>query len=170
MADVSKNLKVYTTYGPKSAKGTKPAIVAKMIEKAKRPLFVVGSDVLEEKLLARAQAIAKKGIPVAATGHSIKGFIDEEEVDAKYINIHFLGTFLCDPKWGGLDDNGCYDLIILLGHKKYYINQVLSGLKNFSDLKTINIGRHYTQNATMSFGNTTPEVHLEALDELIDNL
>ena len=101
MADVSKNLKVYTTYGPKSAKGTKPAIVAKMIEKAKRPLFVVGSDVLEEKLLARAQAIAKKGIPVAATGHSIKGFIDEEGVDAKYINIHSLGTFLCDPKWGG---------------------------------------------------------------------
>ncbi len=131
MVDVTKNLKVYTTYGPKTAKGTKPAIVAKMIEKAKRPLFVVGSEVLEEELLARAKAIAKKGIPVAATGHSIKGFIDEEGVDAKYINIHFLGTFLCDPKWGGLDDNGCYDLIILLGHKKYYINQVLSGLKNF---------------------------------------
>ncbi|RSD33405.1 MAG: acetyl-CoA decarbonylase/synthase complex subunit epsilon, partial [Methanohalophilus sp.] len=32
------------------------------------------------------------------------------------------------------------------------------------------IGKHYTQNATLSFGNVTPEVHLEALDELIDNL
>jgi acetyl-CoA decarbonylase/synthase complex subunit epsilon len=170
VVDVTKNLKVYTTYGPKSAKGTKPAIVAKIIAKAKNPLFVVGSEVLEEKLLTRANAIARKGIPVAATGHSIKGFIDKEGVDAKYINIHSLGTFLCDPKWEGLDGNGCYDLIILLGHKKYYINQVLSGLKNFSNLKTINIGRHYTQNATMSFGNIKPEVHMEALDELIDNL
>lgn len=170
MADVTKNLKVYTTYGPKNAKPAQPAVVAKMIAKAKRPLLVVGAEILKDEKLAKAIEIAKKGIPVAATGHTMKGLKGEDGVDAKYINIHFLGAYLCDPNWQGLDGKGPYDLILFLGHKKYYINQVLSGLKNFSGLKTIAIERHFIQNASMSFGNIKPEVHLEALDELIENL
>jgi acetyl-CoA decarbonylase/synthase complex subunit epsilon len=141
-----------------------------MISKAKRPLLVVGSEILNDEKLAKAIEIAKKGIPVAATGHTAKGFKDTEGIDAKYINIHFLGAYLCDPAWQGLDGKGPYDLILVLGHKKYYINQVLSGLKNFSDLRTIAIERYFIQNASMSFGNITPEVHLEALDELIEDL
>ncbi len=170
MADVTKNLKVYTTYGTKSARPIQPSVVAKMISKAKRPLLVVGSEILKDEKLAKAIDIAKKGIPVAATGHTIKDLKDEEGVDAKYINIHFLGTYLCDPNWQGLDGKGSYDLILFLGHKKYYVNQVLSGLKNFSSLRTIAIERHFIQNATMSFGNIKPEIHLEALDELIADL
>ena len=170
MADVTKNLKVYTTYGPKSAKPAQPSVVAKMVAKAKRPLLVVGAEILKDEMLAKAIEIAKTGIPVAATGHTMTGLKDAEGVDAKYINIHFLGTYLCDPNWQGLDGEGPYDLILFLGHKKYYVNQVLSGLKNFSNLKTIAIERHFIQNATMSFGNIKPEVHLEALDELIADL
>jgi len=170
MADVTKNLKVYTTYVPKSANAAKPSVVAKMISKAKRPLLVVGAEILKDEKKDKAIAIAKKGIPVAATGHSMQAFRDETDIDAKYVNVHFLGAYLCDPQWKGLDGEGEYDLILFLGHKKYYLNQVLSGLKNFSKHKTIAIERHFIQNATMSFGNITPEVHLEALDELIDNL
>ena len=51
---------------------------------------------------------------------------------------------------------------------KYYINQVLSGTKNFSDVKSISIDRNYIQNATMSFGNLSKADHIAALDELID--
>ncbi len=170
MVDVTKNLQMHCTYGCKSSKAVQPNVAAKMISKAKRPLFVVGSEVLEDHLLDRAITIAKTaGLPVAATGHSMKGFIGKD-VDAKYINIHFLGAYLCDPDWKGLDGEGPYDVIILLAHTKYYVNQVLSGLKNFTSLKTIAIDRHYLQNATMSFGNITKEVHAEALDELIENL
>ncbi len=169
MVDVTKNLKVYTTYGPKSAKAMQPKVAAKLMSKSKRPLLVVGAPVLDNELLERAINISKTGIPVAATGHSMIGFVDKD-VDARYINIHSLGTFLCDPNWKGLDGKGQYDLVIVMAHKKYYINQVLSGIKNFTSLKTMSIGKHYLQNATMSFGNLTQEVHLEALDELIENL
>ncbi|MCL7410682.1 MAG: CO dehydrogenase/acetyl-CoA synthase complex subunit epsilon [Methanosarcinaceae archaeon] len=170
MVDTTKNLKMYTTHGTKSAKPVQPNIAAKLISKAKRPLLVVASDVLDEEILKRAISIAKKSkVPVAATGNAIKRFVNED-VNAKYINIHSLGAYLGDTKWTGLDGEGHYDLIIVLAHKKYYINQVLSGLKNFTDLKTLSIDKHYLQNATMSFGNLSAELHLEALDELIENL
>ena len=60
MVDTTKNIKVYTTYGTKSAKPVQPKISAKLISKAKRPLFVVSSAVLDEEILKRAISIAKK--------------------------------------------------------------------------------------------------------------
>ena len=97
------------------------------------------------------------------------GFIDKD-VNAKYINLHQLGFYLTDPNWPGLDGKGNYDTIILLGHIKYYVNQVLSATKNFSDIKAISIDNKYIQNATMSFGNLSRADHIEALDEVIDLL
>lgn len=169
MVDTIKNTRIYTTWGTKTAKPIQPKTAANFITKAKRPLLVVGSAVLDEEILSRAVSIAKTGVPVAATGHSIKGFVDKG-VDARYINVHSLGGYLGDDNWPGLDGKGQYDTIIVLAHKKYYINQVLSGLKNFTNLITISIDKHYLQNATMSFGNLSEEAHLEALDELIENL
>ncbi|WP_407356612.1 CO dehydrogenase/acetyl-CoA synthase complex subunit epsilon [Methanolobus sp. WCC5] len=170
MVDTTKNTQIYETWGRKVAKPVNPNVAAKVIAKAKRPLLVVGSETLKDpKLVEKAIYIAKKGIPVAATGHSITVLLDKG-INAKYINIHALATFLGDSRWGGLDGNGTYDTIVFLGHRKYYLNQVLSGLKNFTDLKTLAIERHFMQNATLSFGNLRPEVHLEALDEFIENL
>jgi acetyl-CoA decarbonylase/synthase complex subunit epsilon len=170
MVDTTKNTLVYTTWGTKTAKPVTPITISKLVSKAKRPLLIAGSELMkDEVLLGKAVEIASKGIPVAATGHSIKGFLDKG-VEAKYHNIHSLTHFLGDANWKGLDGNGGYDLIIFLGHKKYYLNQVLSGLKNFTDLKTIAIERHFMQNASFSFGNLKTEVHIEALDELIENL
>ena len=170
MVDTTKNTLIYTTWGPKTGKPVNPTTVSKMISKAKRPLMIVGSEVMaDETLLDKAVAIANKGIAVAATGHSIKGFIDKGAA-AKYFNIHALAHYLGDANWTGLDGQGGYDLVVFIGHKKYYLNQVLSGLKNFTDLKTVAIERHFMQNASFSFGNLKPEVHIEALDELIENL
>ncbi|SFM22501.1 CO dehydrogenase/acetyl-CoA synthase complex subunit epsilon [Methanolobus profundi] len=170
MVDTTKNTLIYTTSGRKVAKPVNPNVAGKMISKAKRPLLVVGAELLkDEKLIEKAITIAKKGIPVAATGHSITALVDKD-IDVKYINIHSLGTFLGDKNWTGLDGQGSYDTVIFLGHKKYYLDQVLSGIKNFTDLKALAIERHFMQNATLSFGNLKPEVHLEALDELIENL
>ncbi|WP_406662274.1 CO dehydrogenase/acetyl-CoA synthase complex subunit epsilon [Methanolobus sp. ZRKC3] len=170
MVDTTKNTLIYTTWGTKTAKPVNPATVSKMISKAKRPLLIVGSEVMKnETLLDKAIAIASKGVAVAATGHSIKGFLDKG-ADAKYFNIHSLAHYLGDAKWTGLDGQGGYDLIVFLGHKKYYLNQVLSGLKNFTDLRTVTLERHFMQNASFSFGNLKPEVHIEALNEVIENL
>jgi len=170
MVDTTKNTKLFTSYGVKTSKSITTEVSAKLISKAKRPLFVVGTGVLDPELLDRAVKIAKaKNIPIAATGSSMPGFVDKD-VNAKYINLHQLGFYLTDPDWPGLDGNGNYDTIILLGHKKYYINQVLSAVKNFSDVKSISIDRNYIQNATMSFGNLSKADHIAALDEVIDLL
>ena len=169
MVDTTKNTMVYTTWGSRSAKPVQPLVAAKLISKAKRPLLVVGADVIESDVLSKAITMGKKGIQIAATGHSMQGF-KGQGVNAKYINIHFLAHYLGDKNWKGLDGQGSYDLVIFLSHKKYYLDQVLSGLKNFTDIKTLAIDKHYFQNADMSFGNLKPEDHLAALDELISNL
>ncbi|MFY1112283.1 MAG: CO dehydrogenase/acetyl-CoA synthase complex subunit epsilon [Methanosarcinaceae archaeon] len=170
MVDTTKNTKLFTSYGVTTSKAINPDMAAKMISKAKRPLFVVGTGVLQPELLDRAVKIAKKAnLPIAATGSSLPGFLDKD-VDASYINLHQLGFYLTDPKWPGLDEKGNYDMVIVFGFKKYYINQVLSGTKNFSSVKAISIGRDYIQNATMSFGNISKEDNYAALDELIENL
>ncbi|MCS3924475.1 CO dehydrogenase/acetyl-CoA synthase complex subunit epsilon [Methanosalsum natronophilum] len=170
MVDATKNTVITTTWGTTNARPVQPAVVAKVIKKAKRPLLITGGDVLDEDILKRAVEIGKKGIQIAATGNSMTGFVDEESVFAKYINAHSLALYLSDSGWKGLDGHGNYDLIVALGHKKYYINQVLSGVRNFTKLKSISIERNYIQNATMSFGKLNKETHLKALDELIDNL
>jgi acetyl-CoA decarbonylase/synthase complex subunit epsilon len=170
MVDTTKNTKLFTSYGVTTAKATTPEIAAKLISKAKRPLLVVGTKVLDPELLDRAVKIAQKAnIPIAATGSSMPGFVDKD-VDAKYINLHQLGFYVTDEAWPGLDGKGTYDTLIVLGHIKYYINQVLSGTRNFSKVKAIAIDRSYIQNATMSFGNLSKADHYAALDELIEAL
>jgi acetyl-CoA decarbonylase/synthase complex subunit epsilon len=170
MVDTTKNTKLFTTYGVKTSRAITTEVAAKLISKAKRPLLVVGTLSLNPAVLDRAIQIAKaKNIQIAATGSSMPGFVGKD-VNAKYINVHALGFYLTDPNWPGLDGNGNYDTIILLGFKKYYINQVLSAVKNFSDVKSISIGKDYVQNATMSFGNLSKEDHLAALDEVINLL
>ncbi|WP_340818596.1 CO dehydrogenase/acetyl-CoA synthase complex subunit epsilon [Methanolobus sp. WCC4] len=170
MVDTTKNTQIYSTYGRKMAKPVNPNVAGKMLSKAKRPLLVVGSEIVDnEQIIEKIVAMAKKGIPVAATGHSITALVNKD-IGAKYINIHSLGTFLGDKNWTGLDGQGPYDTVVFLGHKKYYLDQVLSGIKNFTDLKALAIERHYMQNATLSFGNLKPEVHVEALAELVENL
>ena len=170
MVDTTKNTKLFTSYGVKTSKAISTEVAAKLISKAKRPLLVVGTGVLNPEVLDRVVKIAKaKNIPIAATGTSMPGFVDKD-VNAKYINLHQLGFYLTDPNWPGLDGNGNYDTVILLGHLKYYVNQVLSATKNFSDVRTISIDKNYIQNATMSFGNLSRADHLAALDEVIDLL
>ncbi len=167
MVDTTKNTKVFTSYGVTTSRTVTPAVAAKMIAKAKRPLLVVGTAAAEPGLLERIISISRAAnIPVAATGSSMPAFVGKD-VDARYINLHALGFYLPDPKWPGLDGNGSYDILIVLAHKKYYINQVLSGLKNFSSIKTIAIDSNYIQNASVSFGNLGKKEHLVALDELI---
>jgi acetyl-CoA decarbonylase/synthase complex subunit epsilon len=167
MVDTTKNTKLFTTYGVKTSRAISTEVASKLISKAKRPLLVVGTLALNAEVLDRAVKISKaKNIPIAATGSSMHALVGKD-VNAKYINVHQLGFYLTDPNWPGLDGNGTYDTIIFLGFKKYYINQVLSAVKNFSNVKSISISKDYVQNATMSFGNLSKEDHIAALDEVI---
>lgn len=60
MVDTTKNTMMYTTWGTRNAKPVQPLVAAKLISKAKRPLLVVGADVLESDVLSKAIELGKK--------------------------------------------------------------------------------------------------------------
>ncbi|MCL7414832.1 MAG: CO dehydrogenase/acetyl-CoA synthase complex subunit epsilon [ANME-2 cluster archaeon] len=155
--------------GPKMAKAVQAEMAGKLISKAKRPLLIIGSAISEEGIVDVIKSMAEKGIPVAATGSSLKRLKDEG-IEASYVNLHALVSYLKDPNWKGFDGNGGYDTAIFLGHTYYYASQLMSTLKNFTKIKIISIDRHYHPNAQQSFGNLKPEDFIRALDVVIAQL
>jgi len=155
--------------GPKTAKPIRAELAGKLISKAKRPLLVVGTSSADEGIPAYIRIMADNGIPVAATG-SCLGELKKEGINAVYVNLHALVSYLKDPKWSGFDGSGNYDTAIFLGHTYYYASQLMSTLKNFSSVKVISIDRHYHPNASMSFGNLKKKEFLQALEIVTDQL
>ncbi|MBU4373215.1 MAG: CO dehydrogenase/acetyl-CoA synthase complex subunit epsilon [Euryarchaeota archaeon] len=155
--------------GPKMARAVMPSVSGKMLARAKRPLLIVGSQIHNGEVLSRVIAIGKKGIPIAAVGNSYKSLADKG-LDAYYINMHALASYLCDPSWQGLDGKGGYDVVAFFGITYYYASQAISALKNFSKIKVISIDKYYHPNADMSFGNLKDDVFIAALDEVIAEL
>jgi len=155
--------------GPKMARAVMPAVPGKMLAKAKRPLLIVGSEIDEEDVLARVVTLGKAGIQIASVGDSYK-YLADKGLDAHYVNMHALASYLCDPEWLGLDGKGGYDLVVFFGITYYYASQAISALKNFSNIKVISIDKYYHPNADMSFGNLKQDVFIQALDEVIAQL
>lgn len=155
--------------GPKMARAVMPSVSGKMLARAKRPLLIVGSQVHDEDVLARAVAIGKTGVQIAAVGNAYKS-LGDKGLDVHYMNMHALATYLCDPNWKGLDGKGNYDLVVFFGITYYYMSQAISALKNFSNIRVISIDKYYHPNADMSFGNLKNGVFIEALDMVIAEL
>jgi acetyl-CoA decarbonylase/synthase complex subunit epsilon len=155
--------------GPKMARAVMPAVPGKMLARAKRPLLIVGSEVHDRDVLARAIAIGKTGVQIAAVGNSYTS-LGDKGLDAHYVNMHALASYLCDPDWKGLDGKGNYDLVVFFGITYYYVSQAISALKNFSNIKVISIDKYYHPNADMSFGNLKDDIFIAALDEVIKEL
>ncbi len=155
--------------GPKMAKAIKAEVAGKLISKARRPLLIVGTVGGDDGVIDVVKRMAEKGIPVAATGNSIKR-LKEEGIDATYVNLHALVSYLKDPDWKGFDGEGGYETTIFLGHTYYYASQLMSTLKNFTKIKIISIDRHYHPNAQQSFGNLKPDDFLKALDIVVAQL
>lgn len=62
--------------GPEMGGVAPPEVMGSYISSAKRPLLVVGSEILRDDFFIEiAIELGKKGIPIAATGHSIRGFV-----------------------------------------------------------------------------------------------
>ena len=155
--------------GPLMAKAVLPAVSGKMLARAKRPLLIVGSEVHDKDVLARAVAMGQTGIQIAAVGNAYISFADKG-LDVHYANMHALASYLCDPNWKGLDGKGNYDLVVFFGVTYYYASQAISALKNFSNTRVISIDQYYHPNANMSFGNLKKDVFIAALDEVIKEL
>jgi|Deesub1362A_J573_1020465.scaffolds.fasta_scaffold00005_340 acetyl-CoA decarbonylase/synthase complex subunit epsilon len=156
--------------GPRRAWPINPDAASRLIKKAERPVLVVGSAIEEvDGLIDIAVRVSKTGIPIAATGHSIKFFADKD-VDVAEVNVVEITNMLTDPEWEGLDGQGKPDLVIILGVNLDLTNQTFSTLKNFTDIPGLNISRYYNTNATYSFPNLDNELWLEYLNQLCEKL
>jgi len=155
-----------------------PEAMASVVSSAKRPLLVVGSEILRDDFyLDIAIEIGRKGIPIAATGHSIKGFVQKGYTDNVHIiNLHELTNCLRDPEWRGLDGGGSYDVVIFFGILYYYASQMLSCIRNFCVrplMRAISIDRYFHPNAAMSFPNIRPkdeDKYKEMLKKFVENI
>jgi len=158
--------------GPEMAKTYMPKVIAAIIKKSKRPLLVVGAELFEDPVMFdKMIEIGKTGIPIAATAHSVKGFVDRNYMNNVYqIGLHPLTSYLRFPDWKGLDGQGQYDTVIFMGIFYKFANAMFATLKNFNrDIKRVSIDRYYHVNANMTFGNMafrTDDYHA-AVDEVI---
>lgn len=164
--------------GPKKASAiSKPEVVSAMVKRAGRVLLVMGAEApnVETKdgdLVDSAIRLGRTGkVQVAVTGHLIGEYIKRGFKEAFTISLFNLGDRLKDPEWEGLDGEGSYDLVLLIGFLYYYEWLLLSGLKNFAPhLRTISLGRFYQPNASWSFPNTLLEEWRGYLDKIIEDL
>lgn len=158
--------------GPEMAKAYKTNVIGAIIKKSKRPLLVVGAELFDDPVMFdKAIEIGKTGIPIAATAHSVKGFVERDYLENVYtIGLHPLTNNLRFKDYMGLDGNGHYDTVIFMGIFYKFSNAMFSALKHFNrDVRRISIDRYYHVNANMTFGNLAfnPDGYHEAVDEVI---
>jgi acetyl-CoA decarbonylase/synthase complex subunit epsilon len=158
--------------GPEMAKTYMPKVIGAIIKKAKRPLLVVGAELFDDPIMFdKAIEIGKTGIPIAATAHSVKGFVDRNYLDNVYqIGLHPLTANIRFEDYNGLDGKGNYDVVIFMGIFYKFANAMFSTLKHFNrNIKRVSIDRYYHVNADMTFGNMAfnPDDYHAAVDEVI---
>ncbi|MHA1146436.1 MAG: CO dehydrogenase/acetyl-CoA synthase complex subunit epsilon, partial [Candidatus Helarchaeota archaeon] len=153
------------TVGP--AAGTpmeKPIVLAKMLNKAKRPILVVGVEFLQmdmkdgKKLIDYVIEMGKK-IPVVATANSVKMFIEKGFTPALIMNSADIVQRLGDASWKGIDGQGQYDFAAFIAFPYVLITTLLNHLKHFARgfLKTISLDRGFQPNATYSLVNLSKD-------------
>ncbi|MCK4403149.1 MAG: CO dehydrogenase/acetyl-CoA synthase complex subunit epsilon [Dehalococcoidia bacterium] len=152
---------------------------ANLIQKAKRPLWVLGPLLsewaLDGKLLIEyALEIAKAAnIPICATAH-VKGKMVELGVkpDSVYDAVEIVNA-LKDPDWRGVKKEGNHDLVIFFGIRSDLEEQCLSVLKHFAfnHLKTMTLDKYYFPHANYSLPNFRKDEQWKAfLEDLISEL
>lgn len=156
---------------------TKPEVVVALLERAKRPILVVGHEAAEVELgpvkaIDFVIRIAEGGnIPVVATAHTVREFKERGFMPGAWMPVMDIANRLRDPSWRGLDGGGRYDLALFVGIPYYMEWLVLSGLKHFSpNLKSVSLDRYYQPHASWSFPNLSKEEWHKSLELIIDKL
>lgn len=153
----------------------KPDVVVALIRRAKRPILIVGHRASEEaldqaKLIDYAAEVAKAGgVPVASSGRSFAE-LRRRGIRASLMSAVEAANRLVDPSWEGLDGSGPHDLALFMGLPYYVEWVILSGIKHFSNVKTISLGRFYQPHASWSFPNLNLEEWGKSLKAIIEGL
>jgi acetyl-CoA decarbonylase/synthase complex subunit epsilon len=151
---------------------------ANLIQKAKRPLLVLGPRLIEWSLDGRllmeyALDIAKTiNIPICATSQVRAKMVElGVKPDSVYDAVEIVNA-LKDPDWKGVRKEGNHDLVIFFGIRTDLGEQSLSVLKHFAPhLKTMTLCKFYYPHANYSLPNFRKDEQWKAfLESLIENL
>ncbi|HML05789.1 MAG TPA: CO dehydrogenase/acetyl-CoA synthase complex subunit epsilon [Methanobacterium sp.] len=155
--------------GPKQALLVTPETAEMMLQKAKRPLMVMGPLINDSPVQTLAVKIADKwNIPIVSTGDAFKS-LNEAGVSSKPYGVVEIVNLLKDPDWNGLNGEGQHDLVVFVGVIYYIGSQGLSTLKHFAPhLKTLTICKFFHSNADASFPNMKDEEWLKYLEKLAE--
>lgn len=155
---------------------TKPEVVAAIIKGARRPLLIVGHEVVKvdfggEGLIDYLISMAKEAeIPIVATAYTVGKFIRKGFNPSSFMSFMDIANRLLDVEWMGLDGLRRYDLALFIG-VPYYMGWVgFSALKHYLNLKTICLDRFYQPHASWSFLNISLEDWRESLKVVVDHL
>ncbi len=155
--------------GPKQALLVTPETAEMMLQKAKRPLMVIGPLINDSPVQTLATQIAEKwNIPIVSTGDAFKS-LNEAGVSSKSYGVVEIVNLLKDQDWKGINGEGNHDLVIFIGVIYYIGSQGLSTLKHFAPhLKTLTICKFFHSNADASFPNMKDEEWLKYLKKLTE--
>ena len=158
-----------TIAGPKQALLVTPETAQMMLQKAKRPLMVIGPLITNSPVLGLATNIADKwNIPIVSTGDAFKT-LNEQGISSKRYGVVEITNLLKDPEWKGINGEGSHDLVIFIGVIYYIGSQGLSTLKHFAPhLKTLTLCKFFHSNADASFPNMKDEEWLRYLEKLAE--
>ncbi len=155
-----------------------PAVIANILKTPKKKVFVIGSEALGWELDSKKVAdylidIANKiDCHVIATGHAYKYLKEKIDSNRLYdMSLINITNRLSDKDWKGLDGKGQYEVAIFGGHLVYYVSQILSRLKNFTNwVKTIDLDKYAHPNARFSLANLSDDDWKEFLESLSEKL
>ena len=155
-------------------------VMANILKAPKKKIMIIGSEAMKKGMTLNGKPVADLFIEIAkkldcdviATGTAYKylnGKIDAKKLhDDSLINVT---TKLSDKNWKGLDGNGQYAMAIYGGHIVYYVSQMLSKIKNFTNwIRTIELDKYAHPNARFSLPNFEDAEWFKFLEEIIENL
>jgi acetyl-CoA decarbonylase/synthase complex subunit epsilon len=149
-----------------------PAAMGRTIKEADNPVLIVGAGIMEEldgRLTDYVVRMSKaKGMPVAATAHTIS-ILHDKDVEVQQMGLPDVISRLQDTEWKGLN-GGHHDVAVAVGIRPRFLNNMFNSLKNFSDVRTISIGKHNQPNASLSLPNLTDDIWEENLKEICEYL
>lgn len=155
--------------GPKQALLVTPETAQMMLQKAKRPLMVIGPIINDSPVQTLATGIAEKwNIPIVSTGNAFKS-LNEVGISSKSYGVVEIVNLLKDPDWKGINGEGQHDLVIFIGVIYYIGSQGLSTLKHFAPhLRTLTLCKFFHSNADASFPNMKDEEWIKYLEKLAE--
>lgn len=155
---------------------SRPEVLAALIKRAKRPLFIVGNGgargpegEVVTGLIRRVSSL--RGGTIVTTSSAVR------ELTSRGIGVNAvmggmeIADRLRDPSWRGFDGEGKYDLIFITGILYPMAWVIFSGIRNgVPGLKTVSLDRGYQPHASWSYGNAGFDQWKEQLEGVVSLL